>query len=294
MIVFTEASEQLLASASTRDLLASTEAAKLTGCKVYTIPPDFSQCETAENALWHVPRQEVLTPAVWIGYIPTLDRYTEIFTAARAKNMVLLNSPEQHRTVQEFDTAYPLLADLTPRSITISDPGQCGDVIVQLGLPVFVKGAVQSRKKLGWHACVAHSHYELVQLVNALLNLDNASRGRVIVRELVRLRHSRSHEEFPLGREYRAIVYKQEMFGLGYYWEGEDELKGLSKTEQSRVEQLALEAANRLSVPYAAVDIGQLEDERWIVIETGDPQFSGVSQIPLLQLWSKIAGIQLL
>lgn len=41
MIVFSEASDQLPPSASTRDLFASTEAAKIAGCKVYTIPPEF-------------------------------------------------------------------------------------------------------------------------------------------------------------------------------------------------------------------------------------------------------------
>jgi hypothetical protein len=291
VIVFSEASDQLRPSASTRDLFASTEAAKIAGCKVYTIPPDFSRCETAENALWHVPHQERATPAVWIGYIPTVARYTEIFSAAFSKNVVLLNSPQQHQTAQEFDAAYPLLQGLTPRSVTVTDPQQCLDAIEELGLPVFVKGTVQSRKGQGRKACVAETEEDLVRLVNALLSFEAKSRGRIIVRELVQLRHTRSFNGFPLGREYRAFIYKQEIIGLGYYWEGDDELKSLSKAEHHKVEELALAAAGRLSVPFVAVDIGQLENEHWIVIEAGDAQFSGVSQIPLLQLWNKIAAI---
>ncbi len=139
MIVFSEASDQLPPSASTRDLFASTEAAKIAGCKVYTIPPDFSRCENAENALWHIPAQDKVTPAAWIGYIPTLERYSEIYMAASYKNMVLLNNPQQHRTVQEFDVGDPLLQELTPRSITITEPAEFGDAIAKLGLPVFVK-----------------------------------------------------------------------------------------------------------------------------------------------------------
>ena len=54
---------------------------------------------------------------------------------------------------------------------------------------------------------------------------------------------------------------------------------------------LAGKAARRMDVPFLAVDIGQLEDGRWIVIETGDAQFSSVSQIPLLPLWHKISQI---
>jgi hypothetical protein len=77
---------------------------------------------------------------------------------------------------------------------------------------------------------------------------------------------------------------------MGYYWEGDDPLKELSHSEEEAVRSLALEAAGRLDVPYITIDIGQLEDGRWIVIETGDAQFSGVSQIPLLQLWNNIAN----
>lgn len=39
---------------------------------------------------------------------------------------------------------------------------------------------------------------------------------------------------------------------------------------------------------YPSVDVGQLDTGDWIVIEIGDGQFSGLSQIPVLNLWSKI------
>ena len=46
-----------------------------------------------------------------------------------------------------------------------------------------------------------------------------------------------------------------------------------------------------MATPYIAVDIGQTENGDWIVIETGDAQFSGVSQTPLLPLWNKLSQI---
>src|SRR6478672_11844594 len=54
LIVLSEASEQLEPSASARDIRASTEAARLVGCRVFTIPPDFERCETAKNALFGI------------------------------------------------------------------------------------------------------------------------------------------------------------------------------------------------------------------------------------------------
>jgi hypothetical protein len=40
--------------------------------------------------------------------------------------------------------------------------------------------------------------------------------------------------------------------------------------------------------PFVAIDIGQKEDGDWIIIESGDAQFAGASQIPLVTLWHKL------
>ena len=108
MLVLSEASHEPPRSASARDNQEITEAARLLGCPVYHIPADFSECETAENALWHVPEQERETPAVWIGFIPAAERYEAVYQEARRKRIHLLNTPEQHLTALEFDRSYPL------------------------------------------------------------------------------------------------------------------------------------------------------------------------------------------
>lgn len=293
MIVLSESSPQLSASSSAADLRKATEAAMLTGRQIYYIPQDFSQCETAENALTSIPVQEHETPAAWIGYIPDPDRYAEVYAAAMDKRIRLLNSPEQHLNAQEFDRFYPMLDGLTPASVIVTSESECADAAVQLGLPVFVKGAVQSRKSRGWAACVAESVDELRPLCRHLLELDNRSRGRVVVRKLLKLRHSRSSAEgFPYGREYRVFLFQGAVLAWGYYWEGDDPLKALAPNEEQAVLTLAAEAARRVATPYIAVDIGQTEDGDWIVIETGDAQFSGVSQVPLLPLWNKLSQVQ--
>jgi hypothetical protein len=58
-----------------RELYALAETACLFGCSVYPIPPNFDICETAENALAHVPTFEPMTLGIWAGYIPTMKRY---------------------------------------------------------------------------------------------------------------------------------------------------------------------------------------------------------------------------
>ncbi|HWB60283.1 MAG TPA: ATP-grasp domain-containing protein [Chthoniobacteraceae bacterium] len=293
MIVISEASDQLTPSSSARDIAASTEAARLAGCRLYYIPQDFDVCQNATNALCHVPEQARESPGIWIGYIPAPEKYEDVYRAALDKRIRLLNNPAEHLRAQEFDAAYSRLLGLTPKTCIIHGVEECAAAVASVGLPVFVKGAVQSRKARGWKACVAYTLAELEELTRILLDLKQRSRGRVVVRELVRLRHTRkSAEDFPIGREYRLFIYEGRVVGSGYYWEGDDPLKELSKAEQAAVESLAREAAARLEVPYITVDIGQKEDGDWIVIETGDAQFSGVSQIPLLKLWHQLSQLE--
>jgi hypothetical protein len=51
-------------------------------CRKYHIPQDFTICETAENALFHIPERQPTSSAVWIGYIPTPQRYEAVYKAA--------------------------------------------------------------------------------------------------------------------------------------------------------------------------------------------------------------------
>jgi hypothetical protein len=94
-----------------------------------------------------------------------------------------------------------------------------------------------------------------------------------------------------MGREFRCFIYHQQLLKYGYYWDGQDDLKQLTKLEENQVLNLAILASQRLRVPYVAIDIGQLETGEWIVIETADAQFAGLSQIPALELWSKLQDI---
>lgn len=292
MIALSEDSPRLDPSPSAASLKTMTEAARIVGCRICYIPQE-EIVDSAVTALACVPKQSDPTPGVWIGYVPSKEWYAAVYAEALRKNIRLLNTPEEHLNVQEFDRAYARLRELTPESVIITQSQECARAVRQLGLPVFVKGAVQSRKARGWKACVAETQEELERLCVALLDLDTRSRGRVVVRRLVKLRHHRvSAQGFPFGREYRVFLYRGEVLGLGYYWEGDDPLKPLSPEDQRRVLALAQEAARRVDSPFLAVDIGQTEAGNWIVIETGDAQFSGVSQAPLLALWSAISRIE--
>ncbi|MBD2292837.1 ATP-grasp domain-containing protein [Anabaena sphaerica FACHB-251] len=289
MIVISEATEQTELSTSAKENKLMTETAQLLGFKVYYIPPDFQDCGTAENALWHIPQYAEETQGILVGYIPELERYQAIYQAALDKGIKLLNNPLEHQIAQEFDMFYPLLQGLTPESVIITSTDECIKASELLGFPVFVKGAIQSRKQQGWKSCVANNLEELTELTAKLLKLKYAARDRIIVRKLVNLRYQRfANNGFPMGREFRCFIYNHQILKYGYYWDGKDDLSKLSTAEEEQVLNLAILASQRLQVPYIAVDIGQLESGEWIVIEIGDGQFSGLSQISPLELWNKL------
>ena len=72
-IVLTEAFGDHPPSASLRDIRASTEVARLAGCRIYALRPEAGAGE-GEDPLAEVPPQAAETAGVWIGYIPSPER----------------------------------------------------------------------------------------------------------------------------------------------------------------------------------------------------------------------------
>lgn len=275
--------ESALSSTSVvgRDSEAQLDAARAAGFDVASFSSDLLLFGDVEDAFEPISPRPVETRCLWVGFIPTLERYGQVYEAAARRNLRLPNGPEAHAEAMEFDRFYPRLEGLTPRSVVLTGPEGCGEAVSELGLPLFVKGALQSLKGKGPSACMATSVEELEHLVSALLG-HHLARGRVIVRELVPLRFTRRSESgMPMGREFRAFLYANKLVSLGYYWHGDDELMTLSPDERATVSALCEQAARRLSATFVAVDVGQRDDGGWTVIEVGDGQFAGTGHVEL-------------
>ena len=290
MILLSEAAPDLDADSSDADVVGATVAAARAGLRVFHLPRGT---EPDPDALAGVPVQEQPERALWVGYIPTPARYADVWAQARERRIELVNDPEAHLTALEFDRAYARLTGLTPKSAVLRDPSECPRALSEIGLPAFVKGLVLSRKWYGWKSCVATTPEELQAIVGRLFALKAFSRQRVVVRQLVPLRTRGLVEgtDFPKGREYRIFLFGGEVAGHGYYWPFEDPVGALSPDDERDMLSLAREAAGRLAVPWISIDLGQLEDGRWIVIEAGDPQFAGLGHIDVGALWRRVAEL---
>jgi hypothetical protein len=276
-------------AANLRENNALVEAARLLGYRTYPIPADIDSFNNYEDAFSHIPSSESLVEAVWVGYIPSLSHYTTVYDHLFRKNVRLVNSPSQHQLAMEFDKFYPLLVDITPKSVVIENVNDVSKHMADFSFPVFVKGLIKSNKALGVKSVMAEDPQSLRILVESILNLQKLSRGKVVIREFVHLRHSQTDGNmFPISREYRLFVYNNRVFSHSFYWDEYDDPFPLNTQELETITRFAQEVSNRLKVPFISVDVAQLENGNWTVIETADGQFSGLSHLSPLIFWNKL------
>ena len=254
------------------------------GLRVVGLPYSFDEVPV-DDALDRVPGYEGAIGFL-AGFISDPSFYAALYDGARERGITMINAPDASRAVMEFDRFYPRIADLTARSVVVRTPDDCDQAIAELGSPVFVKGLVKSRKEAGWQACLARDASELRARLRESAHREISERGVLIAREILDLRQD-GHEVagFPVSREYRAYVLDGRVLGHGFYWRAHDSFGPLSQGDAAALTALAREAARRVDARLVAVDVGQLVERTWRVIELGDPQFSGVAHMAHHVLW---------
>ena len=125
----------LLTQASLRcgdhDVLSQTEAARARGWRVFELPEHLREYpELLEPALAQIPSFEVRSRALWVGFVPTLELYTQVYEGVLKRNIELLTTPEHHALIMELDRCYPMLADLTPATIAVRSLGEVKNGLV--------------------------------------------------------------------------------------------------------------------------------------------------------------------
>lgn len=286
LVVLTEASADLDPERSDADITAQTREALKHGCEVH-----FLEAEQAiEPGAPVVPTLQAgpSREGLWLGRIPTPAHYQRVFDEAATHGVRLLNTPAQHLAALELSRSLEVLGELTPESVVLRDPADLDAAVARLGFPLFVKGGVLSRKAWGYRSCVPESMDALRTLVRRLFGMHHFARDTVVLRRLVPLRKTgRELEGFPLAREYRVFAAQGEPLAMGFYWPFGDPFGAV---ELAEVEPLVREAARRVGTPMMTIDVGQLEDGRWLVIEPGDWQFAGLGSIDASALWQALVA----
>ncbi|MDQ6779347.1 MAG: ATP-grasp domain-containing protein [Actinomycetota bacterium] len=255
------------------------DTARHIGLRVIALPYEFGEV-SIEDALDRVGRFEQAVGFL-SRFISTPEYYEQLYQGAIAHGIAMINTVGGSRTLMEFDRFYPLISDLTAPSVIIRTSADCESALATLGSPAFVKGLVKSRKENGWEACLAHDTSELEAMLARAERFEISERGAVIARTILPLRQNGVQVAgFPVSREYRVYVLDGAVIGSGFYGKGYDTFGPLTDAETDELLKLAASVAGRIDVRLAAVDVAQLTDGSWTVIELGDPQYSGIAHMP--------------
>lgn len=227
------------------------------------------------------------------GRFGVTDDYAALYGSLKAEGVSLVHTPEQHLLASDLTYWYPLLEDITPRSVWFAAPPEPAEIEQHFPYPVFVKGSRQTSKHNATLSIVrSRAEYELVASeyrINPILHWQP-----FVCREFVELRPvsaRRRTEKIPPSFEFRTFWWRGECVGSGFYWA--DFASGSwTDSEKLAALEVAGRAARRLDTVFLVVDVAQTASGEWIVIECNDGQESGYAGVAPIALWQNIIDIE--
>lgn len=276
------------------------------------IDPALLDCFLLEDALWvatmavGVPaydfaferffacRRPLYRPAplTAVGRFGVSTNYAELYAQLAAQGVRLVHTPAQYRLTSELPEWYPLLADLTPRSVWFAQPPSAAQIEREFGWPVFLKGSRQTSRHRAALA-ILRSREEYARAAEEYARSPLLRAQALVCRELVPLRlvPAPPSDRIPPAFEFRTFWWRGQCVGAGPYWAALADYSW-SAAERRAALAVAAEAARRLAVPFLVVDVAQTQRGEWIVIEVNDGQESGYAGIAPLVLWQAVVAIE--
>lgn len=246
----------------------------------------FEQLFTCQHK-WQLPDSLIA-----VARMGAIDQYSAFYKRLQQDGMALIHTPDEHRLASELPYWYPKLADLTPKSVWFSELPTLKQITAHFDFPVFIKGARQTSKHQK-NLSIIESSDDFEKVMAQYADDPILHWQKVVCREYVPLRPVAGGSEtaIPASFEFRTFWWKGQCVGAGRYWY-EAETYDWSTKERKVALSIAQEVADRLKVPFLAVDMAQQADDKWIVIECNDGQESGYAGISPIALWKNIISIE--
>lgn len=218
--------------------------------------------------------------------------YGAAYAELATRGIVLLHDPLAHRRSAELPHWYPVLEDLTPKSLWFDAAPDVERIERELGWPIFMKGERQTSRHQKSLAII-EDRAALYRALEAYAEDAILHWQKIVCRQYVPLRPVGESlpDRIPSSFEFRTFWWKGELVGCGRYW-WESRAYELSRTEEVAALAVAREAARRIDVPFLVVDIAQDQTGRWLVIECNDGQESGYAGVSPLGLWQRIIELE--
>jgi len=222
-----------------------------------------------------------------IGRYSVLPYYKELEIDVEKLGGKLINSFSQHQQVSDIFNWYHNFSDgLTPKTWFA-----LADVPRDRVGAYFLKGQINSRKQLWFSHAYAANHKEMTEVYFRLMDDSLISHQGVCIREHVDLvKYDQTYlTGCPITKEFRIFIYNGKEIARGYYWSNFYEEVG--KPDPAEIPQLFIDGCiSRMDFNgFWTLDVGQLTNGTWIVIELGDGQMAGLSAIPIDDFYRKLA-----
>ncbi len=212
--------------------------------------------------------------------------YAQEYEEKIEMGLQLVNSPDQHILASELEAWYPLISELTPRTVVYDTLPETREIESNFDWPIFLKGSRQTSKHNPDLAVIQNrAHYQRV--IYLYQNDPILHWQKPVIREFIPLAKVEATVpgKVQVSIEYRSFWWHGTCVGWGRYWY---QVQPYDCPDTDIGLGIAAKAAATLGVPFLVIDFAKTADGRWIIIECNDAQESGYVGVQPLQLWQKL------
>lgn len=276
-------------------------AARATGADCLLIDFDaLGGHESRGRILQRLTRFDPSELAIYRGWMLNPLQYLRLHEALFARGLVLINSPSQYRHCHYFPESFPDIQAHAPRAAWIETrTAPSGDELRTLlkpfgASPILLKDYVKSRKHEWFEACFIPSAADeaaVKRVVDRFFELQGEDlNGGLVFREFVELEPAGAHpvSGMPLSREFRLFFLDARLIACSPGWDVDDFAVEAPPFASFR------ETARSVASRFFSMDIAQCREGRWIIIELGDGQVTGLpSGIDRSAFYAELATVRL-
>lgn len=232
-------------------------------------------------AVRRVPQREDEI-AVYRGWMLKPGAYQRLFAALLGRGVRLINDPDAYVHTHHLPASYSVIEGETPRSVWIPVEGSVDfDAVMGLLLPfgdapVLLKDYVKSQKHAWKEACFiprASDREAVERVVRRFLALqDEDLNVGLVFRAFADLAPAGVHPKsgMPLAREHRLFFLDGSLVAAFRYWD--EASYPAPDLPMDRLSTLAVRVKSR----FFTMDVAELREGGFNVIELGDAQVSGL------------------
>jgi hypothetical protein len=260
------------------------DAALRRGFQVNLVSYEEIKASNIARSISRLKSQREVETAIYRGWMIPPVKYALLYEALFAKNIKLINDPEEYKNCHYLPESYKWIKDFTPKTNWITLTGEPDfDKIFQLTAefkdsPIILKDYVKSQKH-NWHeACYipnASDQESAKKVVLKFIELQGTDlNAGLVFRKFEELEFLTNHHQsgMALTKEFRLFFLWGRLIQVLQY--GDEGDYGDVKPDLN----LFSEIGQRIDSNFFTMDIAKRKDGEWIIIELGDGQVSGLPE----------------